>query len=211
MRLYQGSSMYRFVYGVVSIAALGVALTGCTTGTSAVPGPSTAPPGAAVSDIPGTVTPSSGAASPLAGVATPSTASLLDVPSLYPYRKSAAHAPACARAGRVIDLPRGFPKSFPFPPGTAITSRIGYRSDLTRPIVGGVVPSSTFASTVSFFLTQLPRAGYRVRDGDAEAAEAESVYVGHGYIGRWRVRALDTCPTATVLFVFAERYPTPAR
>ena len=129
----------------------------------------------------------------------------------YLYKRSAARAPACAHAGRAIALPRGFPASFPFPPGTAITSVIGYRGDNTKPVISGIVPSTGFGPTVSFFLTGLPQAGFRLRDGEAEAAEAESVFVGHGYIGRWRLRALDTCSSAMVLFVFAEQYLLPAK
>lgn len=108
-------------------------------------------------------------------------------------------------------MPRSFPSAFPFPPGAAITSNTPYGGDLTKPVIGGVIPASSFAAVVTFFVTQLPRAGFRLRDGDSEAAEAESVFVGHGYIGRWRVRGLDTCPSAAILLVFAERYPLPTR
>jgi len=108
-------------------------------------------------------------------------------------------------------LPRSFPATFPFPPGAAITSNTPYGGDPTKPVIGGVIPASSFAAAVTFFVTQLPQAGFRLRDGDSEAAEAESVFVGHGYIGRWRVRGLDTCPSAALLLVFAERYPLPTR
>lgn len=198
-------------------------MTGCAAGASAVPGPATpaAPATPVVVTQPGAVPTVPGAAVPLGtrrplvlpAPVTPRTPGGLPAPGFstqYRYRRLTTQVPPCAHAGRAIALPRSFPASFPFPPGTAVTSQIGYRGDQTKPVISGVVPSASFGSAVQFFLTQLPQAGYRLRDGDAEAFEAESVFVGHGYIGRWRIRALDTCPSALVLFVFAEKYPLPA-
>jgi hypothetical protein len=50
-----------------------------------------------------------------------------------------------------------------------------------------------------FFVGRLPDAGFRLGQGDAEAAEAEAAYIGHGVHGRWKVRAVAGCPGALTL------------
>lgn len=201
--------MRRQICRAVALGGLAVALTGCASNTSAGPSTTTTPaagPATPMAGVPGAASPLPGVARTPLGVTTP-VVPTTGFSTQYVYKRSAARVPACAHAGRVIALPRAFPATFPFPPGTAITAQQGYRGDLTRPVISGIVPSATFASTVSFFLQELPRAGYRIRDGEAETFEAESVFLGRGYIGRWRIRALDSCPSAMVLFAFAERYP----
>jgi len=211
--------MRQHIYTAVILIALVTVLTGCAGGTSATSVTPASPTGGVASTA-GAPPPRAGvrlpplgaSTAPLPGAATAiGTAAPLSAPGQYRYKKSAARTPACAQAGRAIALPRSFPAAFPFPPGTAITSNTPYGGDPTKPVIGGVIPSSSFAAVVTFFVTQLPQAGFRLRDGDSEAAEAESVFVGHGYIGRWRVRGLDTCPSAAILLVFAERYPLPTR
>jgi len=205
--------MYRATYKLTIVVMLVYALTGCAAGTAATPGVATPAPFAGPTvAVPGAATPAPGVTRSPLNVATPTGGVKPPGPSTrYVYKQPAAHTPSCAHTGRAIALPRSFPASFPVPPGTSITSQIGYRGDNTRPVISGVIPSASFGSTVTFFLTQLPRAGYSIRNGESEAFEAESVFLGHGYIGRWRVRALDTCSAAMLLFVFAEKYPSPAR
>ncbi len=124
-------------------------------------------------------------------------------PVSYTYTPSRAHVPACAGAGRAIALPQGFPATFPMPPGTAITARQYYRGDRRRIVVSGVAPI-TVRSGLIFFQSTLPAAGFRLGQGDSEAAEAESLYKGHGYLGRWKLHAIDGCTTAVILLIYAQ-------
>lgn len=124
-------------------------------------------------------------------------------PVSYTYAPSRARIPACAGGGRAIALPRGFPASFPMPPGTAIIARQYYRGDRRRIVVSGVAPL-TVRSGLIFFQSALPAAGFRLGQGDSEAAEAESLYKGHGYLGRWKLHAIDGCTIATILLVYAQ-------
>ena len=50
-----------------------------------------------------------------------------------------------------------------------------------------------------------PRAGFATIESEAEPpSEAEGVYRGHGYLGRWVVHSLADCPHAVILSIFAE-------
>jgi hypothetical protein len=89
------------------------------------------------------------------------------------------------------------------PRGTAIVARQYYRGDRRRIVISGVAPI-TVRSGLTFFQSALPAAGFRLGQGDSEAAEAESLYKGGGYIGRWKLHAIDGCATAAILLVYAQ-------
>ena len=110
----------------------------------------------------------------------------------YLYRPSAARIPTCAHAGKAIPFPKHFPSNFPVPPGTAITGK-------RVPIGGGIaatgfVPMHSFAATVHFFPTQLPKAGFKVLHLEIDTPhDSEGSYQGHGYLGGWSLRSIPGC------------------
>lgn len=112
------------------------------------------------------------------------------------YHPSAASLPACAKAGTAIPLPRGFPASFPLPPGTAITahhSGVGHEVDIS-----GVVPATSFQAAVSFFPRELPKRSFRVTHYEADPErDSEGNFRGHGYVGGWSLRVIPACKALT--------------
>lgn len=103
----------------------------------------------------------------------------------------AAGLPACAAARHHLVLPAGLAR-FPLPAGSALERReakYGYE------IYSGYVPGA-INPVRDFLVSRLPAAGFRLGPGDAESAEAEAAYRGHGVHGRWKVRALPACPGA---------------
>lgn len=117
--------------------------------------------------------------------------------------------PACAHAGPATAAPSGFPSSFPFPPNIRITGG--------QPLYGGVVVSGTiagdFAPTVNSLVAAMPLAGYKTLYSEAEPPyDAEAEYLGHGYIGRWRIHAhynaSELCPGVQDLAVYAVQRQT---
>ncbi|HEX8918460.1 MAG TPA: hypothetical protein VF898_08150 [Chloroflexota bacterium] len=108
------------------------------------------------------------------------------------YRPSAARIPACAHAGKAVSFPQHFPASFPVPSGTAITGK-------RVPIGGGIaatgfVPMHSFAATVHFIPTQLPKVGFTVLHLEIDTPhDSEGSYQGHGYVGGWSLRAISGC------------------
>lgn len=112
--------------------------------------------------------------------------------------RSAPPLPACARAGPAVDPPPGFPRDFPFPPGTVVTtSRV---TEAGAAYVEAYVPG-TMQEAVVFFLDALPAAGFEHGRGDSEAHEAESAFRGNGVDGHWLVATLTDCPDAVALAV----------
>jgi hypothetical protein len=69
-------------------------------------------------------------------------------------------------------------------------------------IYSGYVPGA-INPVRDFLVSRLPAAGYRLGQGDAEAAEAEAAYTGHGARGRWKVRAVPGCPGALAIQIAA--------
>jgi hypothetical protein len=114
------------------------------------------------------------------------------------YDPKAANVPACTHAGKAIPLPRDFPLQFPFPQGTAI-NKVG-----PLPIKGvkgieidGFVPSTVFKDTVQFFRDEIPKAGFKLLDWQADAPnDSEGTYSGHGHIGGWQLKKLFGCTGA---------------
>ena len=104
--------------------------------------------------------------------------------------------PACAQVGTPVALPPGFPQSVPMPAGTVITS-VETRTE-GRIVVNGVIPTDVKAAG-AFFEQQLPAAGFKITDSEAESNESEGSFEGNGIKGRWRVRGMANCPGATDL------------
>jgi len=103
----------------------------------------------------------------------------------------AASLPGCVHPAHSIARPAGLAR-FPLPRGAVLDGvrfAYGYRI-LTGFVPGGINPVR------DFLVSRLPAAGYRLGQGDAEAAEAEAAYRGHGVHGRWLVRAVAGCPGA---------------
>jgi hypothetical protein len=76
-------------------------------------------------------------------------------------------------------------------------------------IVEGRVPLGLISAT-RFFVNELPRAGFRLGEGESESGrEAESDFSGHGVRGRFKVRLLFGCTGASVLLVSVVTPGTP--
>ena len=105
--------------------------------------------------------------------------------------------PPCAGAGRAVKLPSGFPETFPLQPGTVVTSA---RREAAGAVIDAVVPND-LKSAKQFISRELPRAGYKLSGGEAEANEAETDFTGHGVTGRLKVRKIEGCAGAVTLTV----------
>ena len=105
--------------------------------------------------------------------------------------------PRCARPAHSIKPPRPFPPEFPLPKGTTFSTLARYPTQI---VVGGRAPLELLPA-VRFLIRELARTGFRLGQGESEPGlEAESGFVGHGVVGRFRVRVLPRCRGA-VLFV----------
>jgi hypothetical protein len=111
--------------------------------------------------------------------------------------ESAPRMPACAGAGPAVRLPANFPRGFPLPPGTVVTST---RRQSGGVVVDGIVPDG-LDGTRRFLLRKLPEAGFRLSGGEAEENEAETDFAGAGVVGRLKVREIDGCAGAVTLTV----------
>jgi hypothetical protein len=109
--------------------------------------------------------------------------------------------PACVKVAQTIAMPPEFPANFPLPPGTVITSREDRSGG--RTIINTVVPSLDVKGVAGFFEQALPKAGFKITDGESEPGDAEANYEGNGYKGRWKVSSIDGCPGAVTLTVLA--------
>src|SRR5437764_2800211 len=106
-------------------------------------------------------------------------------------RAEAYGLPACAHPQGHATLPSALAR-FPLPAGTVLDrkqSKYGYA------IYSGYVPGA-LDPVRDFFVGRLPAAGFTPGAGDAESAEAEAAYSGHGVHGRWKLHALFGCPGA---------------
>lgn len=126
---------------------------------------------------------------PLAAAAVVAAAAVLAGLTLGETRHAeAAGLPACAAAGPSRPLPAAL-AAFPLPRGSVVTSR---RQRYGYAIFSGVVPG--YLNPVRDLLVgRAPAAGFRLTGGDAEAAEAEASFVGHGGRGRFRLRTDFGC------------------
>lgn len=182
------------------LCALVAPLTGCA-GTPGTPGTSGAP-GTPGQQAAAPVQPST---SPLAP-RTPLPGHHIGLPTLGPVTIAAPARPlpACARVAHPIARPRDFPATFPLPAGTVFTS-LQHRAGGI--VVEGMTPLD-FAPMVRYFITALLQAGYRLFQSESEPPyDAESEFQGHGYIGRWRTRAVLSCPGVIDVTIYALTYP----
>jgi hypothetical protein len=107
--------------------------------------------------------------------------------------------PRCARPAHAIKPPPPFPRAFPLPKGTVFSTLARYPTQI---VVGGRAPLALIP-VVRFLIREMPRKGFRLGQGESEPGfEAESGFVGHGVVGRFRVRVLPRCRGA-VLFIVA--------
>jgi hypothetical protein len=105
--------------------------------------------------------------------------------------------PSCDAKATTASLPASFPKAFPLPPSTVVTS-VGQGAGGT--FVRGVVPLS-LKKAAAFFRRRVPEAGFEPGEADAEPWEAESEFSGHGVDGKWKVNELPACLRKTALLV----------
>jgi hypothetical protein len=112
-----------------------------------------------------------------------------------------ARSPACAHAGNPVGRPAAIPAKL-LPPGTVLTSSRPLGRNGT--LVAGVIPRE-FRSAIEFYLTRLPRAGYRNLAGDAEMDEAEAFFAGRGLRGKWKVNGILSCSRAVTLALYVRK------
>ena len=105
--------------------------------------------------------------------------------------------PSCDTKATTASLPASFPKAFPLPPNTVVTS-VGQGGGGT--FVRGVVPLS-LKKAADFFRRRVPQSGFEPGEADAEPWEAESEFSGHGVEGKWKVNELPACLRKTALLV----------
>jgi hypothetical protein len=110
--------------------------------------------------------------------------------------------PRCARPAHAIQPPPPFPRALPLPEGTVFSTIVRYPTQI---VVGGRAPLELLPA-VRFLIRELPRQGFRLGQGESEPGfEAESGFVGHGVVGRFRVRVLPRCRGAVLLVVAVSR------
>jgi hypothetical protein len=110
--------------------------------------------------------------------------------------------PRCATPAHAIQPPSPFPRALPLPDGTVFSTSVRYPAQI---VVGGRAPLELIPA-VRFLIRELPRKGFRLGQGESEPGlEAESGFVGHGVVGRFRVRVLPRCRGAVLLVVAVSR------
>jgi hypothetical protein len=106
--------------------------------------------------------------------------------------------PACAPASDRAQLPPELDGVFPLPPGTLITSaKLTGQGPL---VVAGYVPMR-LKDAAAYLQEQLPKAGLRLGEGDAELDEAEQTFSGRRLEGQWKVHSILDCPDAVSLTI----------
>jgi hypothetical protein len=114
-------------------------------------------------------------------------------PTTYTYSPARAQKPTCVKVGKAIALPSGFPRQFPFPPGTYLDSAkpLIFKNQIG---IYGYVPSQSFVATVNFFKNQVPKQGFKRIDFEVDSPnDSEGRYRGFGKIGAWALRSLPDC------------------
>ena len=119
--------------------------------------------------------------------------------SATPTRSVPASPSACpAPAGTDLDWPAQVPADLPKPPG-ASGAEVESRSDgLT--VVTFSTPIS-IRESVLFVIDALPKAGYTLARGDAEAVEADAPFVKGDLRGVMRMIAVQPCQTDWLMAV----------
>jgi len=100
---------------------------------------------------------------------------------------------------RPISLPADFAPAFPYPATFMLYKASQAQADaahVERQLVA-LVPMTVRASML-FLNERLVSAGYTLSHTDSEVAEADGVFVGHGWIGDYRVSQYQTCKEVTI-------------
>ncbi len=116
-----------------------------------------------------------------------------------PTSPSPASPKSCSTSLAAVRAHPSWPRQLPLPPGTTVVSceeRSGGRL-----VIDAVIPTR-FRSVLTFLQTRFPAAGFPLGDGEVEPGDAESIFTGHGYYGRWSIRALEG---QTLLSMFTVR------
>ncbi|MFF4211627.1 hypothetical protein ACFYZE_20165 [Streptomyces sp. NPDC001796] len=103
---------------------------------------------------------------------------------------AAAPAPGGCPTAASLPLPKDFPADLPVPEGAVVTSvehRAGDRLVVSTVVRGG------FDSALTFLQKQLPKAGYRLKEGEVEEDDAESNFSSRTVEGRWTLRTVPDC------------------
>jgi hypothetical protein len=108
----------------------------------------------------------------------------------------------CPRARSSLARPSDFPRNFPLPDGTVLTSvqRPERRSASRTLYLVGFAPLRLEAA-VRFFRDVPARHGFRSTWREVDPSDAETHFVGRGISGATKVAALMHCDTATWLLV----------
>jgi hypothetical protein len=131
------------------------------------------------------------------GGGVPSSAAVAGLPSLATVAVEPT-LPACVPANDRAQLPPELDGVFPLPPGTLITSaKLTGQGPL---VVAGYIPMR-LKDAAAYLQEQLPTAGLRPGEGDAELDEAEQSFSGHNLEGQWKVHSVLDCPDAVSLTI----------
>ena len=109
--------------------------------------------------------------------------------------------PVCSAKAPGVDRPDGFPDDLPLPSSFVATGS-DERSE-GRLVLDGVT-TEDLRTTLHFLQQELPKAGYRLTEGEVEEDDAESNFSGHGMKGRWAIRVADGCTDRTTLSVVVQ-------
>ena len=109
--------------------------------------------------------------------------------------------PVCTAKAPGVDRPDSFPDDLPLPTSFVATGA-DERSE-GRVVLDGVT-TDDFTTTLHFLQQELPKAGYRLTEGEVEEDDAESNFSGHGMKGRWAIRVADGCGDRTTLSVVVQ-------
>lgn len=137
------------------------------------------------------------------GAASPATGRAVPPPIAGPVVVTApVPLPCSASVG--LSLPTGWAAAVPLPPGFLITRTERRNGNLL--IAYGRAPGD-FHTVVTFFNTQLPKAGFQQLNGQLDRFDAESDFTGPAVRGRWKTEASSDCAHAASVTVLV----TPVR
>ena len=112
--------------------------------------------------------------------------------------EAAKGLPTCDAPPMTAPPPAAFPRTFPLPSGTVITS--AQRLPQNGASIQGVVPLS-LKRAAAYFTKRVPAAGFTPGVADSEPWEAESEFSGNGLEGKWKVNELPGCAEKAALLV----------
>ena len=106
----------------------------------------------------------------------------------------------CPADATAVDLPADFPA--PLPDGTVVVA-VEMR-DQDRTVITGVVPRAQ-KDVLAELQDAYAAADIELTEGETEERDAESNFVGDGFVGRWGIQALSDCdPAATRIDVVTQ-------